>query len=642
MESVRPLKAAPAAAPKQRDVPARATVPRPAPLTLPLPHTLANALPWTLSVMPAGLAVTAADLADPGFAGALNAQEATAVVSELQARLKEALRRGEPPLALQTTPVHWARASLDFFTARSRAQLIKTGWGRSRACRETALASLLPAIGADDVGLLRLLLAEDRRATRPSDPAQAQIAEPARLQHSEIPQAWRATSPQRWVELSDGARIGTGDVRFGWWLSQVLAAPGCERSERLAELGDVDRARWTADQRHAHERLVAGLAAADGLSVADEIAAIAAAAMRSTRNVARSVRLVMLRYGADGLARSLDEVSAAMGEGLTRQAIHVTLKLGIERCGAGAHAPAIRRLIDRLAPTGAGDYALKEQALRDGLGPTQALDGAVNFARDFLGVKTAWRVVSSHSRGNGVTTWQAHRSPKLDRILQCCHRLARQNGAVHWSSVSALVSCAEGGWVDRRDFDDAVQGHVLLHWLDREHGWVTFADATESTLHRNLTAMLLAAQAKGLAFASLFAGACRAHQVAVGGEAIPPAHVVKALLDQSDCFDARGDGFVLKTAQPVVEPDWGTAIAALLRAIAQHGGLASREEIESTCSDRSPTAAAERRRLLDTLPMIEAVGPDFFAVRGRMPSRTWSPPGRVRDAVRRVEELAHG
>ena len=529
--------------------------------------------------------------------------------------------------------VPWTRAHLDLFGTRARNRLVRAGWGQKRHTVDTTIDALLPGIGDDVAGLLRLALTV---TTSGNSDRQDDDCAPRRVSGGDLaltdpllPRRWRPDfAAERWIDIDDHTRLSNCDPRFGWWLSQLMQAPGCATATTLWELREAPRDGWQTLHRRAFTVISAGVRQAADLTVGQEIAQLAAAASRTTRDIGRMQQMIDMRYGLHGEPHSLDEVAARFGD-LSRQAVHITLQRGASLCGARTYAPALRRLLLEVEALGAGVYQQREDSLRTQLGPGQTLDGAIRFAVDFLGASSSWKVVPSHSGTNAVAMWDCTRTSNFDAVLRISRRLANRHGAVHWSFVAAAVSNEANAWVRREEFDDVLNSHPLHLWLDRASGWFSFSDINDSRLHRDLRDILQAAGPHPVTLGSMFAGACRAH----GGNAsdpMPPLDVVAALLETWLEVTATASGFrlVLSEEETSVRT-WSPKVAMTIAAIKRSGGVAPWEELRSHLVGNVFDSERELSDLLETLPIIEQLGSAWFAIRGATAALPSSRPSHV-------------
>lgn len=339
----------------------------------------------------------------------------------------------------------------------------------------------------------------------------------------------------------------------------------------------------------------------------------------SPSHAERNAEVFRARYGGQGDA---DSTLRAIGEmhGITRERIRQIVDKQLSFLPT---TTVIRAQFDALveACQGLGAVAVPEaeERLRDLLGGTLSLQGAIDYGREVLGRSLPIQIIQIKKGEPVVLPGQL---PKwfVAGITQSKAAI-RHCGAAQTNLVWALTMRQHGDWIAPDEFRSIIAHAPGFEWIDDEQAWywLGFDGGANRVVKR---AIDILSNSKGaLDIEVIYSGVTRYSRTAssdVAEEAgiWPPMEVVQRVLAKTPALVCQqGDDF--KLANPDAAPEGKKGVAqAIVEELKVRGGLASRSELHQALVANLGINTVSFSVALAYSPLLRQVDRGIFAIRG--------------------------
>ncbi len=469
--------------PSYRPVPTR-RVSRPGiKLELPLQPSVAAALPLAFADPQAYLLIAASELASAAFCNSLSPHLRAALSSAVSLFLSQSLRSPQTSTWLSGLAAQWTPAAIGRFSPSSQKRLAARGLLTfTGPVSVTDLAPSCVSSARDLAALLTLL--PQHSAVEPPPSHTITIAASSRTPVSSTrttpttpPPKWRPSVLSHWsVNHPVAGDIHHDDARFSWHLERLARSlPAATLAGGTVTWSTLVRTAGNSPQSPALQAIRSlddALTSAARLTVEDELAAIAASVSRATRDTHRTAMQIRMRFGFDGASRSLDDIASAYD--LTRQTISKQVILCKALCPSHTHAPKLRSLVASVDAHAGRPLVVLESLFRDLLGPSQSLDGALDFAGEFLGLWPSNPIYRSSPRSyTPASKFVGHAcAARSHLVLKSLLQLGRKYGLFSSEVALASASSSSSTQINLQDLHDAIATSPQFIFLDRAHEWI--------------------------------------------------------------------------------------------------------------------------------------------------------------------------
>lgn len=605
-------------------------------LAFPWPAAVARAIPFAFVDLQRNIEIHAADLSSAEFCAALDADVRASITRSFERRLEEVLADLPKHPWVADLVFLWTPDRIAHFSSAAQKRLAAAGLLAFEG--PVQATKLLPSCVRTVADLVALLEVLQEPAAARSLPALERLSIGTSLpsarkriqtnaQKLVAPQKWRPdpTSPLT-LSFAGGVDIHHDDPRFSWWIHLLVssAPPSVEIRRTLPAEAFLDAVEQDAAPHLAAvaRSLRAGVAAAVAVTVQQEVEDIALAVGRACRDRARTATQISHRYGVDGKVRSLEDCASIYG--VSRQTIFMQIQLSRALCPKSAFAPALRSVVTAVERNAGRPLDVVESELRQVLGPTISLTGALQFADDFLGLRPATHVHrmdialeefrppgATHRRFVGPSA--ANRAHSLVWELQARLRasgfaLVNDVLAASWSTESREPPAT------RQQLDDALASSRSIEWLDADQQWLVW-NGDASPVVQALRQLVTIAHPYPLTL-DVASMALRAFLDASSAAVHPPAATLRAAIP--DLLAAAGatmrrETIVLREGEDAT-PRLPTTEKHVYDALATLGGYATWDALRSTCKAARGRSTPDFAALLRGCYFVAPWGPGFKLV----------------------------
>jgi hypothetical protein len=466
-------------------------------IALPMSAELAAALEFEIDCRSAPLELQPHELADPLVCASLGHHQRRGIAKAVLRELDRRLRDSDFKPTWLNREIHWSLDILAKLRGPGKRALRRAGCIRQFGLQP--LTVLIRAAGLDPLSFAALL-----RFSVPNGPSSRATTvvvtrdDCSRCKQTEqsSPAKTEITAPPCTIKLLPEIEISTHDPRFGRQLQRVIEARTRLLDEMITPMLASTAASAEFDDGGTGMReLTRALQAASVMAVEDEIRALAAAGAANTREAERTTDMVCMRYGVTTKPHSLAKVATAFG--CTKQSVQVLIQRCIPAADVLAYAPALRRLVECAQRHSGRPLIVVERELRSQLGATQSLAGAVDFAKDFLGLSLG-HATDTRTTPAELAVLKEDNKGNAAAIAKEINRSIRLTGFAVASSVCHAVAQAKEVFVPQRHYEDLVEAMPSLLWVQRDLGVATSATAT-NPIRALLLRCLLVGEPHGVA-----------------------------------------------------------------------------------------------------------------------------------------------
>ncbi len=476
----------------------QSTLPRPslrvsrsyAELELPLPIALATTLPVVFVEPESSMQIYARDLSSSIFCAALPGPITDSIPRYISFYLTRVLDGAENTEWLSLLVVPWRPYFLTLFSISAQRKM--RAEGLTALEQDLPLLSLVNSCIRKVADFHALLAISERRGTfeEGSVPVQITLNEKLpfirkrvqrRVVALEAPQKWRADPHNPFcLEYADGTKIEHTDPRYGWWihlLANSIPQEGPLKRQLAAEefLATCERD-LPKPYKSISVTFRASVAAAEQMTVEQEISDLVAILGRATRDRSRTAEQLRLRFGTNGKLHSFGDLANVFG--IARSQVSKQIELARNICPRNAYAPALRALVALIDTKPSRQIDASAAELRQLLGPNQSLEGALQFAREFLQLPTrdVFRATPL-----GASTYDSF----LDKeaALQTSAIMSKLNASTAQFGVAYAddLVCHRPNFRptdnDRGYLEDAIANDATLDWLSSDQRWILWNTA---------------------------------------------------------------------------------------------------------------------------------------------------------------------
>lgn len=524
---------------------------------------------------------------------------------------------------ISTLRVHWQPHMLSAFSSSAQRRLRKLGLLEEHAPFSPADLVGNAVTSVNDLTVLLCLATQSEQTTPHSDPfviklASTPVHQRKRAQAKPIelhaPQKWRPDPFTPFALVFDGGvRINHTDSRYSWWIHLLL-----RHGPAHSHGNEIPAETFLQSCRDHDERLIPlasnllrSVNAARSMTVQEEIEDFAAIISRANRNRSATASMITMRFGCDGTFRSLDDCASAFG--VTRQAIFNSIATARSLCSSTDYCPALRSLVRSVDELSGRSLAAAQDELRPLLGSSQSLQGALHFAKEFLGLSPRTTVYSatpsgSRSRARFLGKDSAKRSLALFAPIRSA---IVTSGLAYTADAISALSPGSADSVGLHELQDAIAHDPSIVFLGHERRWLVWTDP-QSPLLQALLQVCHVAHPFPLPVSEA-AQALRAHLDAVSATVHPPISLLREavlLLHSKAGLAIENDDLVLpSTARPL------ELVPQAQRPIYQHlvdsGGYADFEDLTLTIPTLGGLSQSAQRDRLASCTFLHASGPGY-------------------------------